>query len=282
MDSNSFLLLKLQPGHWYGWQEIGNKAIEAPFACTPVLLLNAKPLKTGKSLIEVSFMAVIHPVQPSSVEIKLRVIHRRRDCLVGTWLDAGGTEHTGALTTLTLSWLEQYCHMFTSRLPISVDEGQSESDALATYLDSTFGARGATFNAWATEGSFSHDDPKTFKLWAMPKKLAELSLGIELNAFDSYLVRRGVIPEQMEDKWFIYCQEGSIQMRRSWTGYLVFEIKFDLRGDRMYLKQLLINRNTKQYSETDDQFDKGLALFLLKALLLRLPAEYPTKEGGER
>ena len=39
MDSNSFPLLKLQPGHWYGWQEIGNNAIDAPL---PLQLLPEK------------------------------------------------------------------------------------------------------------------------------------------------------------------------------------------------------------------------------------------------
>jgi len=281
VDSNSSHPLNLQPGHWYGWQEIGNNEIVAPFACTPVFLLDTKPLKTGKGLLAVSFLAAIHPIRPSRVDLRLRVVHRRGDCLVGTWLDSSGTEHTGIVCTLTLSWLEQHCHMFTSRFPVWPAGGMPEVDVLGRYLEKTFGVREATFSCWATETSFAHDDPKTFKKLPMPKKHSFVSLGLELNAFDSYMVRRGVIPHQMEDKWFMYCTGNSIHMRRSWTGYLVYEIKFDLRGDGMYLQQLLINRNTKQYSGTDDNFDKALALFLLKTFLLRLPSQYPTKEDTE-
>ena len=35
-------------------------------------------------------------------------------------------------------------------------------------------------------------------------------------------IRRGVVPEAMEDKWFIYWKEGMLFFQRSWTGFCIY------------------------------------------------------------
>lgn len=39
-------------------------------------------------------------------------------------------------------------------------------------------------------------------------------------------IRRGLIPREMEDKWFIYCDGFELFLHRSWTGKGVFQIEF--------------------------------------------------------
>jgi hypothetical protein len=47
----------------------------------------------------------------------------------------------------------------------------------------------------------------------------------------------------------------------------------------LYLAQTIINRSASEYSETDDQYDKQIVQFLVEAILLGLPAQFPTKRG---
>ena len=281
--------LLLEPDSWYGWQEIGNNHIAPPFACSPVFFLAVNPLKTGKGLLQISFLAAIHPIRPSRVDIKLRVTHHRSNCIVGTWLDADGAEHTGVLSMLTLNWLVQHCHQFISIFPIKMDlEYQTfcfglsnkkscptQTEILTHYLANTFDVRDGVFQRWANEFSFGSNDP-SIKLPPMPSKRVDVALDIELNPFEAYLIQRGFIPQQMESKWFIYCKDKSIVFRRSWTKFAVYEIGFEVRGNGVCLQRLVINRDPDQYTSTDDGYDKKLALSLLTSFLLKQSGEFPT------
>jgi len=40
-----------------------------------------------------------------------------------------------------------------------------------------------------------------------------------------------------------------------------------------------VNRNPGQYSETDDAYDRLVLIFLIRAILLGLPASFPAKDG---
>jgi hypothetical protein len=44
----------------------------------------------------------------------------------------------------------------------------------------------------------------------------------------------GLVPVEMEDKWFVYFEDGWLYFHRSWTGALIYWIKlFDMRGNKM-------------------------------------------------
>jgi len=44
-------------------------------------------------------------------------------------------------------------------------------------------------------------------------------------------IQRGLIPEEMEDKWFIYWLDGMLHCCRSWTGYCIYLVSFASEGD---------------------------------------------------
>jgi hypothetical protein len=43
-------------------------------------------------------------------------------------------------------------------------------------------------------------------------------------------LREGLVPEVMEDKWFIYLQEPHLFLHRSWTGQPVYRVKLEPTG----------------------------------------------------
>ena len=56
------------------------------------------------------------------------------------------------------------------------------------------------------------------------------------------LIKKGIIPEEMEEKWFIYFNDGHLYMHRSWTGFLAYECLFEERGEFIELSGFWANR----------------------------------------
>jgi hypothetical protein len=81
-------------------------------------------------------------------------------------------------------------------------------------------------------------------------------------------MRRGVIPEQMEDKWFIYWKDGELYFHRSWTGRCIYVVKFESEQAGCRMIEALANRDHEQYQETSEERDKAMISFLIDVVLL--------------
>lgn len=90
-------------------------------------------------------------------------------------------------------------------------------------------------------------------------------------------IENGVIPQQMEDKWFIYFENEILYLHRSWTGFCIYKAHFH-KSDKSYkLTHAEVNRNTKQYSEIDDIYEQNMLMYLINVLLLRERTDFPSK-----
>lgn len=67
------------------------------------------------------------------------------------------------------------------------------------------------------------------------------------------------IPEAMEDHWFMYCDESSINYFRSWTGIQIFKGHYRLNDGVCTIYSLEINDNTDEYREPN--IEKSLKMF---------------------
>jgi 8-oxo-dGTP diphosphatase len=81
-------------------------------------------------------------------------------------------------------------------------------------------------------------------------------------------IRMGVIPEQMEDKWFVYWEKGGLYFHRSWTGFCIYVVHFVPEGDGHRMMDAEVNRDDTQYMETSDETDQEMIPFLIDLLLL--------------
>lgn len=68
-------------------------------------------------------------------------------------------------------------------------------------------------------------------------------------------IKAGAVPKEMEDKWFVFYEEPWLYLHRSWTGYCIYQVRFELTADGVRVIEVLSNRNPQQYSETDDSRD---------------------------
>lgn len=96
---------------------------------------------------------------------------------------------------------------------------------------------------------------------------------------------RGLVPSSMEDKWFVYFEDGWLRFHRSWTGAYIYALRLDGSPAGVRVVESWVNRDPQQYKGTDVAYDRRLLRFIIDALLLQradvvfpLPshaAEYP-------
>jgi 8-oxo-dGTP diphosphatase len=118
---------------------------------------------------------------------------------------------------------------------------------------------GATRAEWKTE--------------PLPEQRARIDLDLPFTRQEMATIKRGFIPKEMEDKWFIFFEDNTLFCHRSWTGYCVYEVYFERRT----ATHALVNRDPEQYSATDDGRNRQLILHLIKLLLLGQPSSYPPR-----
>lgn len=112
----------------------------------------------------------------------------------------------------------------------------------------------------------------------LPETSVKIRLNREFSEEEMTRVRRGVIPEQMEDKWFIYWADDCLFFHRSWTGFCTYVVQF-ADGDRgAVMVSADVNRETDQYSETDDAVDAKMISYLIDVVLLHRDATFPEAE----
>lgn len=92
-------------------------------------------------------------------------------------------------------------------------------------------------------------------------------------------IRQGLIPEEMEDKWFIYWQEDTLYFHRSWTGNCIYIVHFAADGDSARMVSAEVNRDPEQYKETKAELDVAMISSLIDLLLLHYAPDLP-KDGS--
>jgi hypothetical protein len=79
-------------------------------------------------------------------------------------------------------------------------------------------------------------------------------------------LKQGSVPEQMEDKWFIFYEEPWLHLHRSWTGFCIYQVRLEATADGDRMAEALVNRDPEQYRETDLMADAMLLAVLLDGL----------------
>lgn len=78
----------------------------------------------------------------------------------------------------------------------------------------------------------------------------------------------GLIPQAMEDKWFIFYECGWLYFHRSWTGYGIYKAHLVKKQDGYSIKEFWAERNQTKYQNDDDNTDVEALEFLIAQGLL--------------
>ena len=93
------------------------------------------------------------------------------------------------------------------------------------------------------------EDWKTVR---MPVKHESFVLERSFSGEEMDALRRGNVPQSMEDKWFWYMKGRTLWAHRSWTGYCIFRIDFKKDGRHI----VTVNRDPRQYSSAGIEEDR--------------------------
>ncbi|HEY3873949.1 MAG TPA: hypothetical protein VGM92_00600, partial [Candidatus Kapabacteria bacterium] len=120
--------------------------------------------------------------------------------------------------------------------------------------------------------------PRDWKTRAMPEKHSSITTKRFFNVAEFERIKIGVVPERMEDKWFIYFAEDRLFFHRSWTGVCVYEAYFESSENGATLRSLEVNRRNDEYDGLNDQCEVERANFLIDLLLLGRDVPFPSCE----
>jgi len=114
----------------------------------------------------------------------------------------------------------------------------------------------------------------------LPPQRATIALDRCFSSQEMQKIRSGVVPQQMEDKWFVFWENETLFFHRSWTGNCVYEVHFIGDGDVWRMVRADVNRDPDQYGGVSDEQDARLISYLVDLLLLRQTPVFPSN-GAE-
>ena len=111
----------------------------------------------------------------------------------------------------------------------------------------------------------------------LPEITADLGFLATYTSEEFERIKHGLLPEAMEDKWFIYYAPPWVYFHRSWTGAGFYGLCFKVTEAGASVVESWVSRDTRFYKETSVDYDRLLLTFLIDALLLGKPATYPIR-----
>lgn len=232
--------LTLAPRRWYGLQTVGGDGEQGdPFAATPIFVAGITPLKTGKGLLALDLVRLIRPLRAAYETLTLRVCYHAHDALLARPEGSAGAPLL-AITPITIGWMEQHCLRVLKRFePSSWSGFWGKAPDPQEYLGRFFG--------YTPEAIVLGTAPvEHFRLQPMGDAHGTLEMmGLNYEGLDVWFLLRGVMPQEMEDKWFIHAvgddREGRIDIHRSWTGLLVWSVDYRITDGRLSISSARVN-----------------------------------------
>ena len=114
-----------------------------------------------------------------------------------------------------------------------------------------------------------------------PEQREPLGLAAEFTDAETDLLVFGLIPKEMEDKWFICVHQGWVLFHRSWTGACIYGLRLEAVRGGARVVDSWVSRDPAQYKGTDVEYDRKLVRFLIEALLFHRAAIFPLPAGVE-
>ena len=96
-------------------------------------------------------------------------------------------------------------------------------------------------------------------------KSVKIECNIVLTKKEFEILFMGHIPEVMEDHWFMYCDENSVNYFRSWTGIQIFKGYYRIENETCIIYSLEINNNKEEYNEDDINKSRNLFNYLINS-----------------
>lgn len=111
----------------------------------------------------------------------------------------------------------------------------------------------------------SSDDWKTEPMPNDIKDMSEIPFDFKISSKTMDIIRKGHIPESMEDHWFMYCDNEYIRYYRSWTGMCAFEAHYKEFDTGYLVDNLKMNHGLAEFGVNGDEAGAALFMYLIVA-----------------
>jgi len=101
-----------------------------------------------------------------------------------------------------------------------------------------------------------------------------ITISVTLSELEFKKLSVGMIPHEMEDKWFIYMLDNTLHAHRSWTGREIFRVHFEENHGKFMARFAIVERNEEFYKNTSDEVDKSMVQNFIKGLSERHIVNY--------
>ncbi len=98
----------------------------------------------------------------------------------------------------------------------------------------------------------------------MPAARVSLPFPLRLTSGEFERLRRGFIPDCMEDRWFVFHEDGWVHFHRSWTGYCIYQIRFEPEGGDVVAREAWASRDPQQYGNPELAEDAQMLRSILR------------------
>ena len=92
----------------------------------------------------------------------------------------------------------------------------------------------------------------------MPERREQLAFERTFTAEEFAKIEAGHIPEEMEDKWFVYFEDDWLYFHRSWTGYCIFQLRLIEADEGWHVAEAWVSRDESQYGLQEAEEDLEL------------------------
>jgi hypothetical protein len=118
-----------------------------------------------------------------------------------------------------------------------------------------------------------------WKTTPMPEAKGLVPYARRFEAAEYVRLGRGLVPRDMDDRWFIFYQGPWLFLHRSWTGTCIYAVKLREEGEGAAVDEAWVNRLPEQYRASDAEHEAKMLAFLVDHLLLGLAPEFPLREN---
>lgn len=85
----------------------------------------------------------------------------------------------------------------------------------------------------------------------MPVRRERLDFDRVFTSEEFAKIKAGHIPQEMEDKWFIFFEDNWLYFHRSWTGYCIFQMRLDEGANGWHVAEAWVSRVESQFRAID-------------------------------
>jgi len=98
----------------------------------------------------------------------------------------------------------------------------------------------------------------------------QISFFLLLDEYEFDRIRMGYVPAQMEQKWFVYFDDGWLHVHRSWTGYEIYKAEIIVTEGSYIINSFWVEQNQEKYSNINDESNIETFCFLIARVLLQI------------